>query len=50
MIQNINGKNYVAEPLRFRHILLQLILQMLLSTPEEGAENCENKDFRRKRI
>jgi len=27
----------------FRHILLQLRLQMLLSTPEARAGNCKNK-------
>ena len=35
----------MAEPNKFRHILLQLSLQMLLSTPEAGAGNCKNKDL-----
>ena len=30
----------MAEPNKFRHILLQLSLQMILSTPEAGAGNC----------
>ena len=35
----------MAEPNKFRHILLQLSLQMLLSTPEASAEHCKNKDL-----